>query len=513
MAPALAPKEVSEPFPISCVAGRHLLFDVDVISHVRRNHNICGVLVGTIPNLSQQNVFLGIPLELMSEEARVLVEGGHAYIVDDVETHRQGFQEMSRADRLKYLAEMDRQGTEAAKESLAAQEKKKDIALKKKGWRKEVVETETAPSVADSTATVESTADSTASDATVHVELPSPAGSGLGFIMKGSGFVEPQSSANTASVPSIPSESSGTVASDLGSSFVDLGSIMKGSSFLDPSSVSAKSEAVAAPVSDAAPSSPHTSDLGSSFSDLGSIMKGSSFLELAPVEVKVEKVEVEEAMPLLVKEEEAGPEEVKLAEAQLEEAMQEEFKAVTADDPEEVDLREAVPPMGGIEAEPAEDPQEVDPSTASTSLFESEPAPSAPPVKSTLKSVFAQRQYITPTTSTPPLPTPPQDSSRPLPVVPKSYPLFRFLHSRGYFFMPGLRFGCNYSVYPGDPLRYHSHFLATGLGWDEKFDLLDIVGGGRLGTGTKKAYMVGGEDPKAPKEDNVRAFSVEWASM
>jgi tRNA-splicing endonuclease subunit Sen34 len=79
--------------------------------------------------------------------------------------------------------------------------------------------------------------------------------------------------------------------------------------------------------------------------------------------------------------------------------------------------------------------------------------------------------------------------------------------------MPGLRFGCNYSVYPGDPLRYHSHFLATGLGWNEKFDLLDIVGGGRLGTGTKKAYMVGGEDPKAPKEDNVRAFSVEWASM
>jgi tRNA-splicing endonuclease subunit Sen34 len=88
--------------------------------------------------------------------------------------------------------------------------------------------------------------------------------------------------------------------------------------------------------------------------------------------------------------------------------------------------------------------------------------------------------------------------------------------------MPGLRFGCNYSVYPGDPLRYHSHFLATGLGWDEKFALLDVVGGGRLGTGTKKAYMIGGEDPAASqgaglfsdeKKEPVRAFSVEWASM
>lgn len=533
MAPAPAPKELSEPFPISCVAGRYLLFDVDVISHVRRNHNICGVLVGTIPNLSQQNVFLGIPLELMPEEARVLVEGGHAHIVDDVETHRQGFQEMSRADRLKYLSEMDRQGTEAARENMAAQEKKKDAALMKKGL-KSTVEPETAPSVADSTAdstatiesstTVPSIADSTASDATVHVDRPGSAGSGLGFVMKGSGFLEQQPSVNTSpavqaasapSVTSLASESSSTVASDLGSSFVDLGSIMKGSSFLNSPASSAKSEpAAAAPVSRATSFSPQTSDLSSSFSDLGSIMKGSSFLELGPAQVKVDKLDVDQAAPLLVKEKEAEPAEVKLEEAKLEEAMQEEFKAVTADDPEEVDLREVTPPMVDEAPKPAEDPQEVDPSTASTSLFDAEPAPSAPSIKNTSsKSVFAQRQYITPTISTPPLPTPAQDPSRPLPVVPKSYPLFRFLHSRGYFFMPGLRFGCNYSVYPGDPLRYHSHFLATGLGWDEKFDLLDIVGGGRLGTGTKKAYMVGGEDPKAPKDDNVRAFSVEWASM
>lgn len=511
MAPAAAPTQVSEPFPISCVAGRYLLFDVDVISHVRRNHNICGVLVGTIPNLSQQNVFLGIPLELMPEEARVLVEGGHAHIVDDVETHRQGFQEMSRADRLQYLAEMDRQGTEAAKESLAAQEKKKEAALKKKGLKKELVETETAPSVAGSTAAIESSttassiADSTGSDATVHVELPSPSASGLGFIMKGSGFLDAQSSVNTlstsvspavsTSVPSAPSESS-SVASDLGSSFVDLGSIMKGSSFMVSASTPSESDIAAAPAR-AASLSPQTSDLGSSFSDLGSIMKGSSFLDPTPSQVKVRKVEVEEAAPLLVKEETA--ELVEADSAQLEAAMQEEFSVVTADVPAEVELPEATPPMVDGTPVPTDGSQE-------TSLFDSEPSTSKP----TPKSVFNQRQYITPTTSYPPLPVPSPPSPSRLPTVPKSYPLFRFLHSRGYFFMPGLRFGCNYSVYPGDPLRYHSHFLATGLGWDEKFDLLDIVGGGRLGTGTKKAYMVGGQEEGAK---DARAFSVEWASM
>ena len=82
--------------------------------------------------------------------------------------------------------------------------------------------------------------------------------------------------------------------------------------------------------------------------------------------------------------------------------------------------------------------------------------------------------------------------------------------------MPGLRFGCHYNVYPGDPLRYHSHFAATGMGWDQEFDLLDVVGGGRLGTGTKKAYMIGGEDVGARtlgETKPVRAFSIEWAAL
>ena len=80
---------------------------------------------------------------------------------------------------------------------------------------------------------------------------------------------------------------------------------------------------------------------------------------------------------------------------------------------------------------------------------------------------------------------------------------------------PGLRFGCQYVAYPGDPLRYHSHFLVTGHEWDEEIDLLDIVGGGRLGTGVKKGYMIGGA-PKGEQVDDegqVRVFSFEWAAM
>jgi len=332
MAPSAAPNPITEPFPISRIAGRYLLFNVDVISHVRRNHNICGMLVGTIPNLSQQNVFLGVPVELMPEEARVLVENGAAYIVDDVEVHRTTFREMSREERLKWLQEMDRRGEEVTKGTEELKERKKEKALKERGLTKEVLEKKIAEEPKSKDVKVDE--------------------------------VQPESVA--AEVP-------------------NLGFIMKGSNFTD------------------------------------------SFIEVP---------------------------------------------------------------------EPR--------APAASSLFDYTPKPTGPAPNQTSKGSNASKHFVTPTTSYPPLPTPSSDPSTALPEVPKSYPLFRYLHSLKYYHMPGLRFGCHYNSYPGDPLRYHSHFAATGMGWDDEFELLDVVGGGRLATGTKKAYMIGGEDVDAKKKKEAR---------
>jgi tRNA-splicing endonuclease subunit Sen34 len=70
-------------------------------------------------------------------------------------------------------------------------------------------------------------------------------------------------------------------------------------------------------------------------------------------------------------------------------------------------------------------------------------------------------------------------------------------------------------VYPGDPLRFHSHFSATSYGWDDEFSMIDIIGGGRLGTRVKKSFLIGGEDPEAKEDrpDAVRTFCVEWGGM
>jgi len=104
--------------------------------------------------------------------------------------------------------------------------------------------------------------------------------------------------------------------------------------------------------------------------------------------------------------------------------------------------------------------------------------------------------------------------------VPSTYPLYAFLNARGYYITPGLRFGGDYSVYPGDPFRFHAHYLANSYGWDQKIPMLDLTTSGRLGTAVKKSFLFGSEKPvedenKEPDTTgrNVRVFCIEWAGM
>jgi tRNA-splicing endonuclease subunit Sen34 len=263
---------VREPFPIFKVAERYLLFDIDTITYIRREYHICGVLIGNIPQATQQTVFSGIPVELMPEEARFLVEKGHAFIISDIVAHEKNLSDLSKDAKKDYLDDLKRQGMEAAEAYKLQSVKRKQAYFARVGGQ--------------------------------------------------------------------PGDAS----------------------------------------------------------------------------------------------DEAG----------------------------------AVEPM-----------------------------------------------QVTPTTSYPPLEASPAKSEKGFPQVSSSYPLFAHLHERGYFQCPGLRFGCQYVAYPGDPLRFHSHFLVTSHEWDEEIDLLDIVGGGRLGTGVKKGYMIGGAMQKDDSEGDgeVRTFSIEWAAM
>ncbi|MCJ1369061.1 tRNA-splicing endonuclease subunit [Loxospora ochrophaea] len=294
------------PFPIFYVSNslqRYLLYDINVITWLRKTHHILGVLIGTLPQIPQQNVFLGLPLELMPEEVTLLLEKGVAYTVDDLQHHTTGLQATTQAQRESFKQSLRREGREAAK---AAESKKRERTEKALGRIK--------------------------------------------------------------------------------------------------------------------------------FKD----------------------------------------------DASKEEGSQGDHPAENA----------------AVDLEESEEQLFASPNQSSQSLR----SQSATPSLDTL--ILPDLFYITPTTSHPPLPRPPNHQAPAPKFSPSSYALFKHLHDRGYYLSPGLRFGCQFLVYPGDPLRFHSHFLAISVDWDEEIDLLDLVGGGRLGTGVKKGWLIGG--PESSKADDTQ---------
>ncbi|KAL4919828.1 tRNA-splicing endonuclease subunit sen34 [Aspergillus aurantiobrunneus] len=299
------------PVPISYIAGNYFIFSVDAATFLRREHHICGVLTGSLPQVPQQNVFTGLPLVLMPEEARLLVEKGVACIVDEVNFQKQGMQSLMEEDRKKYLKELELQGLETMQLQVRRKERSRAEALKRTEGKR----------AAKAMSEQKQDIDGAGEDSVVSL------------------FEDNQPST--------------------------------------PSNVSSRSSST----------------------------------------------------------------------------------------------------ITGLDA-----------------------------------------MGITPPVSHPPLPQqPPTEHLLRLPQVPSSYPLFAHLHSKGYFLSPGLRFGCQYMAYPGDPLRFHSHFLVVSAGWDEELDLMKIIAGGRLGTGVKKGFLIGGAEKDGGNSGdagaNVRSFSIEWAGM
>lgn len=294
---------------ISRVAGRYLIFDIDDVVHIRRHHGICAVLTGTMPQNPTQNLFLGLPIELHAEEAKLLVDKGAGYIADELADHLSQLSTMDGSARKAYLQHLKQQRRNAQQ---VFDEEKAKVQAKHKDKRKAA----------------------------------------------------------------------------------------------------------------------------------GAKAKSSSSAEA-------------------------------------------ETPAVTED--------------------------------TSTSLFDSSTSlPSA--LSNNSKAKETPLPGVTPTTSHPLLPVPspiPATSNVSTDTAP-SYPLYRYLNSRGYYTTPGLRFGGDYSVYPGDPFRYHAHYLANSYGWDEEVAMLDLVTSGRLGTAVKKSFLFGAEKPAAvgdSEKEEVRVFCIEWAGM
>ncbi|ODV94282.1 hypothetical protein PACTADRAFT_51147 [Pachysolen tannophilus NRRL Y-2460] len=69
-----------EKVAITVIGDRALIFSLDDVKRLR-DLKVTGVLSGTLPIATQQNIFLGLPLQLMSEEVVYLVLNRYGYLV------------------------------------------------------------------------------------------------------------------------------------------------------------------------------------------------------------------------------------------------------------------------------------------------------------------------------------------------------------------------------------------------------------------------------------------------
>ena len=104
----------------------------------------------------------------------------------------------------------------------------------------------------------------------------------------------------------------------------------------------------------------------------------------------------------------------------------------------------------------------------------------------------------------------------PFPTLSKSVQMARFkvfedLWLKGYYMGKGLKFGGDFLCYPGDPLRFHSHFTAIVVpSIREGIMPLDMVSWGRLATAVKKSCLLAAWNEE---ENRVRYLSLEWAGF
>ncbi|XP_058489120.1 tRNA-splicing endonuclease subunit Sen34 isoform X2 [Solea solea] len=89
------------------------------------------------------------------------------------------------------------------------------------------------------------------------------------------------------------------------------------------------------------------------------------------------------------------------------------------------------------------------------------------------------------------------------------YQVFRDLRGRGFYLTSAGKFGGDFLVYPGDPLRFHAHFIAVCLSLDESVCLLDVLAVARLGSNVKKTVLL----CSAATDGTVLYTSLQWSGM
>ncbi|VVT47225.1 uncharacterized protein SAPINGB_P001605 [Magnusiomyces paraingens] len=437
-------KKNKDKIPIAVVNGRGLVFDVRDVARLRAQYHICGTLTGVLPQFPQQNVFMGLPLELMPEEVKYLVEEvDGAYLVDDGRVHDLALWTFDERDEQVLQEKENVLRREQVWAHTVQSIKNRREALRKRGITQN----------ADESLVMYRDMALTAEEVKI-VEKMEAAGEAAGASGVQFHAIATATNERPEQLP----------AYKMYRSMYGTRERYDRERAVRQAARKASREAAR---------------------EAASIARDQDEKE------EEGETEVKEVSETGVKGSSEG--------VNLKEENNNEDKDDGKDDSEDDSEDESL--CGDVVKATMDSPHVMEPDPAAYAIYK-----------------YFQQQV------------PYGNSETPSPG-----------ESVGYYLSPGLRFGGQFVAYPGDPLRYHSHHIVTGVGYDEKFKIMDIIGGGRLGTAVKKTWFIGGLDECEPvvSDDDLKetelstedqttttmanksrappptfhGFSVEWAAF
>jgi tRNA-splicing endonuclease subunit Sen34 len=94
------------------------------------------------------------------------------------------------------------------------------------------------------------------------------------------------------------------------------------------------------------------------------------------------------------------------------------------------------------------------------------------------------------------------------------YLVYKDLHNKGYFILPGNKYGVDFLGYKDDPNFVHSTYLISCKKADENIDVKDIINNERISVGTKKVLIYAFVDKDKDNSDTkINYINLSWTQI
>ena len=96
------------------------------------------------------------------------------------------------------------------------------------------------------------------------------------------------------------------------------------------------------------------------------------------------------------------------------------------------------------------------------------------------------------------------------------YLVYKDLHNKGYFILPGNKYGVDFLGYKDDPNFVHSTYLISCKNAEENIDVKDIINNERISVGTRKVLIYAFIEKNKSEDNNdikINYLNLSWTQI